>query len=61
MKTKIITGATIAASAVALVLAGAAPAAAKHHHHHHKSKAAKNSCNAKGSCKQESAPAEPGK
>ena len=52
MKTKIVSGATISAAAVALVLAGVAPAGAKarHRHHHNKPAAHKMACGGKNSC-----------
>jgi hypothetical protein len=49
MKTKIVSGACIAISAVALALSSASPAAAKHKHHN-KPKAEKSSCSGKSSC-----------
>jgi hypothetical protein len=51
MKTTIVAGATVAAAAMALVLAGAAPAAAKQSRiRQHKPEAGKMACGAKNSC-----------
>jgi len=51
MKPTVVTGSFIAASAVALALAGSAPAAAKHgRHHHHKASPEKHACGGKNGC-----------